>query len=45
MMIIRIDFWRSFSMLWGFNLGGVGDGGYIWVVVVSIFWVLVGGGV
>ena len=40
---MQIDFWCSFSILWGFNLSGVGDGGYIWVVV-GIVWVVMGGG-
>ena len=39
----QIDFWCSFSILGGFNLGGAGDGGYIWVVV-GIFRVVTGGG-
>ena len=43
MMVIQIDFWCSFSILWGFNLVGVGDDRYIWVVV-GILWVVMGGG-
>ena len=27
--MIQIDFWCSFNILCGFNLGGFGDGGYI----------------
>ena len=48
--MMQIKFWCSFSILWSFNVGDVGDGGYIlggngwWCVVVSIFWEVVGGG-
>ena len=40
---MHVDFWCSFSILWDFNLGGAGDGEFIWVVV-GIFWVVMGGG-
>ena len=39
-----MEFWCSFSILWGLNLGGVGDGGYIWLVVGSGWYILGGDG-